>query len=120
LTRTEAGPGDPDKGVRGLWKLLKAAQGPTIKGQGVGITKVSGEAVEAGAAGEELAHVESRKGVDERVWEAFSTQAAPGPGGVDALKMTSAVEFAGQRKVMEDAEDGLDDTHGVREESSKP
>ena len=33
--------------------------------------------------------------------------------------MTTAIQFARQRKVVEDAEDGLDDAHRVRVESSK-
>ena len=43
--------------------------------------------------------------------QAFALQPRPGPGGVDAAQVASAIEFAREFEVMEDAEDGLDDLH---------
>jgi hypothetical protein len=70
--------------------------------------------VNAKALHEDFGGVDPGEGLDDFVGEAFALETCPGPGGVDALEMASAVELAGEFKVMKDTEDRLNDSHSAR------
>ena len=58
-----------------------------------------------------VCRVNQGKGADEGAGKAFALQAGPGPGGVDLLKMSSAVQLVCQLKVMIDTKDCQGDLH---------
>jgi len=67
----------------------------------------------AKALHEDFGSVDPREGLYDFVGKAFALEARPGPGGVDALEMASAVKLAGEFKVMKDTEDRLNDLHSA-------
>src|SRR5580658_5238079 len=87
--------------------------GPAVEGDGVGVAQwvaQPGE-IDGCAAGKVLGHMQPGEGFDLVASEAFALEPRPRPGGVDAAQVASMIEFAREFKVMEDAEDGLDDLH---------
>ena len=86
---------------------------PAVEGDGVGVAERVAQPGETDgrATGEILGHVQPREGFDFVVADAFALQPRPRPGGVDAAEVAATIEFAREFKVMEDAEDGLDDLH---------
>ena len=112
----KAGAGDADEGVDRTVAAEAACDPgvrPAVEGDGVGVTERVSEPgeIDGGAAGEVLGDVEPGEGLDLFPGKTFALEACPGPAGVDAAQMTAAVKFAGEFKVMVDAEDGLDDLH---------
>ena len=108
----EAGAGEGDEDVRG-GGAAQAAAGPGVEGEGVGVAEGVAEPVDvqAGAEEEHLGSMEPGEGFDLGVGNTFALETSPGIGGVDLLEVPAAVQLAGELKVMEDAEDGLDDAH---------
>src|SRR6185437_12647633 len=113
----ERGAGDADESVDlcpGSFQFAdETAFGPAVEGEGVGVAERVAEPgeVEGRAAGEVLGHVQPGEGVDLFSAEALPLQACPWPGGVEEAQVASAIELTREFKVMEDAEDGLDDLH---------
>src|SRR6185437_5380402 len=113
----ERGAGDADESVDlcpGSFQFAdETAFGPAVEGEGVGVAERVAEPseVEGRAAGEVLGHVQPGEGFDFIVGETFALQPRPWPGGVEAAQVASAIELTREFKVMEDAEDGLDDLH---------
>jgi len=108
----EAGAGDGDEDV-GRGGAAEAAAGPGVEGEGIGVVEGVAELVDvqAGAEEEHLWGVEPGEGLDFSVRDVFALEPGPGIGGVDLLEMSATVHLARQLKVMEDAEDGLNDAH---------
>ena len=108
-TGGEAGSGDGDEGVAGF----DEAAGPGVEGAGVPCIHRNGDGagIEAGAGEQVVGGVEEREGGDERAGKALAFEARPRPGGVDLAQVVAAMELVGQFEVMEDAEDGLGDSH---------
>src|SRR6202012_79359 len=112
----EAGAGDADERVDFLFAAQSSVEmrfGPAVEGDGVGVAErvaQPGE-IDGRAAGEVLGHMQPGEGFDFVAGKAFALEPRPGPGGVDAAQVTAAIEFTREFKVMEDAEDGLDDLH---------
>jgi hypothetical protein len=69
--------------------------------------------VNAKALHQEFRSVDPGKGFDEFMWKAFAFETCPGPGGVDALEMATAVKLAGKFEVVKDPKDRLDDSHSA-------
>ena len=113
---TKRGAGDADERVYLVFPaeaLGEARFCPAVEGEGIGVAERVAEPgeIDGRAAGEILGHVQPGEGFDFFAGQAFALQPRPGPGGVDAAQVASTIEFARQFKVMEDAEDGLDDLH---------
>jgi hypothetical protein len=69
--------------------------------------------VNAKALHEDFRGVDPREGFDDFVGKTFAFEPCPGPGGVDALEMATAVKLAGKFEVMKDSKDRLSDSHSA-------
>ena len=111
MSGEQAGAGDGDEGVAGGDLVV----GPAVEGEGVPGVHLRGDGgrIEARVVEQIVSCVDERKDADEGAGEAFALQARPGPGGVDLLKMSSAVQLVCQFKVVIDTKDGQGDLHGI-------
>lgn len=105
----EAGAGDADEGI--AWD--DAAQRPLVEEESVCVIELvtwpGGQ--ESALMQDHLGRVDPGEGFDACVGQAFTLQARPGPGGIDATEMATAFELAAEFKVVKDTEDGLGHDH---------